>query len=159
MDSDNGTSENKSQGRYKVLGEYTDDAKMESVDHFIDFAVDHARQRGFSDNRIEEIARVLKEAVTNIIRFTFDDSPGEIKISCNIDKFGKFVLAIVDSGKPFNMLLEDDPFIGSLESPSDVPRPTTKIIKRFSSNIEYKRLENRNHLIMTLARDMKRGKE
>jgi len=32
-------------------------------------------------------------------------------------------------------------------------------MKRFASNIEYKRLENRNHLIITLARDMKKGKE
>jgi anti-sigma regulatory factor (Ser/Thr protein kinase) len=108
---------------------------------------------------MDQITRVLREALTNIITFTFDDAPGEMKVSCNIDKFGKFVLAIVDSGKPFNMLLEDDPFIGSLGPTTDTPRLTTKTMKRFSSNIEYKRLENRNHLIITLARDMRKGKE
>ncbi|MEN6615445.1 MAG: ATP-binding protein [Syntrophorhabdus sp.] len=159
MDGENGTSENKSQGRYQVLGEYVGEATLQSVAAFIEFAADHARQRGFDEDRIEEIKRVLTEALTNIITFTFADSAGKIKLSCNVDKFGKFVLAIVDSGKPFNMLLEDDPFIDALGSPSDSPRPTTKKMKRFSSNIEYKRLENRNHLIITLARDMRRGKE
>ncbi len=159
MDSDNGTSENKPQGRYQVLGEEARPAAMESIDPFIGFAAEHARQRGFTEDRIEEIRKVLNETLRNIIQFTFGDLPGEIKVSCNVDKFGKFVLAVVDSGKPFNMLLEDDPFISSLSSDSREARPSTKTMKRFSSNIEYKRLENKNHLIITLARDMTRGKE
>ncbi len=159
MDGENGTKENKTQGRYQVLGEETLPAEAGSIDAFVEFASQHARQRGFADSRIDEIRKVLGEALRNIIRFTFDNSPGEIKVSCNIDKFGKFVLAVVDSGKPFNMLLEDDPFIGSLETNPAGPRLNTKTMKRFSSNIEYKRLENRNHLIITLARDMKSGKD
>jgi anti-sigma regulatory factor (Ser/Thr protein kinase) len=158
MDGENGTSENKAQGRYEVLGEETLPAETGSIGKFVEFATTYARQRGFTDNRIEEIDKVLNEALRNIIQFTFDDAPGEIKVSCNIDKFGKFVLAIVDSGKPFNMLLEDDPFISSLNPDPEGPRLSTKTMKRFSSNIEYKRLENRNHLIITLARDMKSGK-
>jgi len=159
MEGENGTSDNKEQGRYQLLGEYDGEAKMDSIDAFIEFAVSHARDRQFTDDRLAEIDRVLREALTNIITFTFDEGPGEIKVSCKLDKFGKFVLAIVDSGKPFNMLLEDDPFIVSLEEATNEPRPTTKTMKRFSSNIEYKRLENKNHLTITLARDMKKGKE
>jgi anti-sigma regulatory factor (Ser/Thr protein kinase) len=159
MEGQNGTTNNTVQGRYHVLGEYAAQASMDSIEGFIEFASTHARQRGFTDDRIEEVRRVLTETLTNIVTFTFDNAPGEIKLSCNLDKFGKYVLALVDSGKPFNMLLEDDPFIGSLGPTPDAPRPTTKIMKRFSSNIEYKRLENRNHLIITLARDMKKGKE
>ncbi len=159
MEGENGNSDNKEQGRYRLLGEYAGEAKMDSIDAFIEFAVSHARNRQFTDDRLAEIDRVLREALTNIITFTFDKGPGEIVLSCNLDKFGKFVLAIIDRGKPFNMLLEDDPFIGALEAPTNAPRPTTKTMKRFSSNIEYKRLENKNHLIITLARDMKKGKE
>ncbi len=159
MDGENGTSENKAQGRYEVLGELTLPAQTGSIGEFVEFASGYARQRGFADSRIQEIDKVLNEALRNIIQFTFDNSPGEVRVSCNIDKFGKFVLAIVDSGKPFNMLLEDDPFIGSLNPDQAGPRLSTKTMKRFSSNIEYKRLENRNHLIITLARDMKSGKE
>jgi len=159
MEGQNGTSENKAQGRYQVLGEYVAQASMGSLDGFIEFACNHAAQRGFSDDRLEEVRRVLAEVLANIVTFTFENVPGEIKLSCNIDRFGKYVLALVDSGRPFNMLLEDDPFIGSLGPTPDTPRPTTKTMKRFSSNIEYKRLENKNHLIITLARDMKKGKE
>lgn len=154
----NGTGNNREQGRYQVLGEHAGEARTESIGDFVSFASSHARDRQFTDERIDEVRKVLTEALTNIINFTFAEGPGEIKVSCNLDKFGKFVLAIVDSGKPFNMLLEDDPFIGAMGAPSDSPRPTTKTIKRFSSNIEYKRLENRNHLIITLARDMKSGR-
>lgn len=159
MKGENGTSDNKQQqGLSRVLGEYTGEAKISSIDAFIEFAASHARDQQFTEERIAEIDRVLREALTNIINFTFDKAPGEIKVSCKIDKFGKFVLAIVDSGKPFNMLLEDDPFIGAMEAANDKPRPTTRTMKRLSSNIEYKRLENKNHLIITLARDMKSGK-
>ncbi len=159
MEGQNGTNDNKAQGRYQVLGEYAAQASMESMGGFIEFACTHARQRGFTDERIEEVRRVLTEALTNIVAFTFENVPGEVKLSCNLDRFGKYVIALIDSGKPFNMLLEDDPFIGALGPTPDAPRPTTKTMKRFSSNIEYKRLENRNHLIITLARDMKKGKE
>ena len=159
MEGENGTGENTSQSRYQVLAEKTLAARPESIGDFIAFASEQARLSGFSDDRITEIEKVLTDAVRNIIEFTFGEAAGEITLSCNIDKFGKFVLAVVDSGKPFNMLLEDDPFIGALSGETDARRPTTKAMKRFSSNIEYKRLENRNHLIITLARDMKRGKE
>lgn len=160
MEAENGNSDNKQQqGLFRVLGEYTGEAKIGSIDAFVEFAASMARDRQFTEERIVEIGRVLREALDNIINFTFDEVPGEIKVSCKIDKFGKFVLAIIDSGKPFNMLLADDPFIGAMEPASDKPRPTTKTMKRFSSNIEYKRLENRNNLIITLARDMKKGKE
>lgn len=159
MDSENGTSEKKAQGRYQVLGEQTLPADAGCVGAFVEFAAGHARRRGFTDSRIDEITKVLNEALNNIIQFTFETSGGDIKVSCNIDKFGKFVLAIVDSGKPFNMLLEDDPFIGSLQPHPEGPKLSTRTMKRFSSNIEYKRLENRNHLIITLARDMKSGKD
>lgn len=159
MEVENGISDNKQQqGLYRALGEYTGEAKIGSIDAFIEFAASLARDRQFTEERIAEIERVLREALTNIINFTFDKVPGEIKVSCKIDKFGKFVISIIDSGKAFNMLLEDDPFIGAMEAASDKPRPTTKTMKRFSSNIEYKRLENRNHLIIALARDMKSGK-
>ncbi len=159
MEGQNGTNENKAQGRYQVLGEYTSEATMDSIDALIEFACTHARQHEFMDDRIDEVKRVLREALTNIITCAFDTAPGDIRVSCKLDKFGKFVLAIVDSGKPFNMLLEDDPFISSLEPTPGAPRLTTKTMKRFSSNIEYKRLENKNHLIITLARDMRKGKE
>lgn len=159
MDGDNGTSDNRAQGRYQVLAEETFPSDTGSIGRCIEFAAGHARQRGFTDDRVDEIGKVLDEALRNIMQFTFDGPGGEIRVSCNVDKFGKFVLAIVDSGKPFNMLLEDDPFIGSLNPQGPGPRLSTKTIKRFSSNIEYKRLENKNHLVITLARDMKSGKD
>ncbi len=159
MEGHSGMSEDEARGLPRFLGEYGAEASMDSLEGFIEFACNHAAEQGFTDDRVEEVRRVLTEALTNIVTFTFDNAPGEIKLSCKIDKFGKYVVALVDSGKAFNMLLEDDPFIGSLDPASDAPRPTTRIMKRFSSNIEYKRLENRNHLIITLAKDMKRGKE
>jgi anti-sigma regulatory factor (Ser/Thr protein kinase) len=159
MEGHNGMGENEAQALPRVLGEYAAEASMDSLDGFIEFACDHAAGQGFADDRVQEVRRVLTEALTNIVTFTFDNTPREIKLSCKVDKFGKYVLALVDSGKAYNMLLEDDPFIGSLGPTPDGPRPSTKTMKRFSSNIEYKRLENRNHLIITLARDMKKGKE
>lgn len=158
MEGQNGTWDDRQQGLSRALGEHTGEANIGSIDAFIEFAASMARNQQFPEERIAEIGRVLGEALANIINFTFDKVPGEIKVSCKIDKFGKFVLAIVDSGKPFNMLLEDDPFIGAMEAANDKPRPTTRTMKRLSSNIEYKRLENKNHLIITLARDMKSGK-
>lgn len=159
MEGHNGFGNDEAQGLPRFVGEYAAEASMGSLEGFIEFACSHAAEQGFTDDRVHEVRRVLTEALTNIVSFTFDNLPGEIKLSCKIDKFGKYVVALVDSGKPYNVLLEDDPFIGSLGPTLDGPRPTTKMMKRFSSNIEYKRFENRNHLIITLARDMKKGKE
>ncbi len=158
MEGQNGTNDNGAQELPRVLGEYAAEASMDSLHGFIEFACNHAAGQGFTVDRLEEVRRVLTEALTNIVTFTFHNEPGEIKLSCKVDKFGKYVVSLIDSGKAYNMLLEDDPFIGSLDPASDAPRPTMKTMKRFSSNIEYKRLENRNHLVITLAKDMKKGK-
>jgi len=87
---ENGTSENKTQGRYQVLGEETLPAEMGSISKFVEFATEHARQRGFAGSRIDEIRKVLNETLRNIIQFTFDSTPGEIRVSCNIESYSRF---------------------------------------------------------------------
>jgi hypothetical protein len=158
MEGHNGMGENEAQALPRVLGEYAAEASMDSLDGFIEFACDHAAGQGFADDRVQEVRRVLTEALTNIVTFTFDNTPREIKLSCKVDKFGKYVLALVDSGKAYNMLLEDDPFIGSLGPPLTA-HPHHEDDEALLQQYRIQTLENRNHLIITLARDMKKGKE
>jgi len=130
----------------KVLGETSHPAREDSVPYLIEFVSEHAKNMGFPDQKLKEIDLSLKEALGNILRFSCVDEHFEIRIVCSLDNAGRFVLIISDNGEPFNVFLEADPFLTPDAASASDQRPSTKIMKRFIGNIEYKRFENKNIL-------------
>ncbi len=135
----------------KALGEILHPAHEDSVPHLAGFVAGHARSAGFPDQRVREIELSLKEAISNILRFSCSDGDCEIRIICSLDNAGRFALIISDNGKPFNVLLEADPFLTPDAALASDQRPSTKIMKRSIGNIEYKRFENKNILTFIVA--------
>lgn len=130
----------------KVLGETIHPAHEDSVPLLAEFVAEHAKNTGFPDQRMREIDLSLKEALSNILRFSCGDGDYEIRISCVLDNAGRFVIIISDNGGPFNVLFETDTFLASDVASASDQRPSMKVMKRFIGNIEYKRFENKNVL-------------
>lgn len=134
----------------KVLGETSHPAHEDSVPYLIEFVSEHAKNLGFPDQKVREIDLSLREALSNILRFSCGDGHYELRIVCSLDNAGRFVLIISDNGEPFNMLLESDPFLTPDAALASDQKPSTKIMKRLIKNIEYKRFENKNVLTFTV---------
>ncbi len=133
----------------RILGEIRGSGEEASLPSLVEFVAAKAEERGFSEKRIGQIRNALQEALTNIIGHAMAGKPGDIRITCSLDRAERLVIAIVDDGRPFNMLLADDPFINpNAEGAKDV---STRTMKRMMDTIEYKRIENTNVLTLTAS--------
>ena len=127
-------------------------AREDSIADLIRFVRETASGCGYRDETIRDLGLAIEEAVSNIIGFACKDMDAQIDISCLVHDNGALYITIVDTGKPFNMLLagtfpETDDFF----SPGH--RPSTGIMKKAARNIEYKRSGDKNMLIFTVSHD------
>ena len=128
--------------------EITKPAKPESVAALIDFVASYAQEMMFDDKRIAQVRLALEETLGNIIRFACPAGNETITMSCDAHEMGALLLDIVDSGEPYNMLVIST--FPEVAAHSDDPTciPSTKAIKRYIKNIEYRRDgENRTNIL------------
>jgi serine/threonine-protein kinase RsbW len=134
-----------------IIAEMSRAGQPEALPELLEFVSGVERQHGFPEDRIEEIRLALDEAFKNILEHSYKDKSGDIAITCKFDHWGKFMIVIVDSGDPSNILLADVIFAGE-ESPVDQSRKASaKLIKKMVDNVEYKRVESTNVLTFTVA--------
>lgn len=137
-----------------IASEITLSAVAENVPQFVDFVCNYAMGSAIEDARIGEIGQAMEEITNNIIGFAYGGQPGEIEVSCRTDDIGSIHVTVIDWGAPFNMLLADiEPaFFGFGDKTAG---PSLKAIKRVFKNIEYKRDETRNILVLVVMRELK----
>jgi anti-sigma regulatory factor (Ser/Thr protein kinase) len=136
----------------KALGELTLAATLGAVPEFATFVSAHAAAVGYSEARVKMMESAVTEALTNVAEFVCTEEGQEVTVSVGDDKGRRFVIDITDSGKPFNMLLEGDPLISGIEPGRK--RPSVRFMKRIG-DVEYKRFEGKNHLILTAYPEFK----
>lgn len=115
-------------------------AQVGSIPALIDFVARHAREVGIDEGRTDQIATAIEEALLNIVSFASDEGTGEIEIRCGVFGEDKFLIDIVDSCKPFNMLAATSfPETEDFAEGSDIHRLSTMKLKKIIKNIEYRR--------------------
>ena len=134
-----------------VIGEISRPAQMTALPELLEFVAEVEGQEGFSDERIGEIEAALREAFTNIVENSEKDKGGDIAVTCKHDHWGKLMIVITDTAKPFNILLADIVFQGEKTPVNEGRRDSARIIKRMIDNIEQKRVDEQNVLTFTVA--------
>jgi anti-sigma regulatory factor (Ser/Thr protein kinase) len=133
-----------------VTDEIAQPAVSDAIPALLEFVSTHARVAGFEDERIREIGGAVEEALQNIVRFACADGKGQIRIGCDVHESGALIITMVDTGKPFNMLL-----VGTFPEAEDFfepgKKPSTRIMKNVIKNIEYRRGSDRNTLVFTIT--------
>lgn len=148
---ESGINGDSAKSKSNVIAEMSRPGQAEAVPELVEFVSGVERQHGFPEDRIEEIRSALEEAFKNILKHSYRDKSGDIAITCKFDHWGKFMIVIVDSGDPSNILLADVIFAGE-ETPVDQGRKASaKLIKKMVDNVEYKRVESTNVLTFTVA--------
>jgi anti-sigma regulatory factor (Ser/Thr protein kinase) len=138
----------------EVPEEITRPALAEEIPALVEFVSTHTWEAGFKDERIQEIGLAVEEALQNIVNYACPDGTGEIRMSCTRHDSGALLITIIDTGRPFNMLLastfpETEDFFDPGKTPS------TTVIKKAIKNIEYRRGSGRNTLVFTVSPDTK----
>lgn len=124
-------------------------AHIDSVAGLLGFVSTQAKEVGFNEQRIQDIATAIEEALLNIINFACREGKGEIEIKCGTHGEDTFLIDIVDSCRPFNMLAATSfPESEDFAEGAGKHRLSTKKLKRIIRNIEYRRDPKNNQNIL-----------
>jgi anti-sigma regulatory factor (Ser/Thr protein kinase) len=137
----------------KKLGEAAVAAGPASLPEVKGLVTSAAAEHGLSAGRADEVARAVEEAFLNIGDYAYQGKPGEVLVACATDNLGRFTVILTDFAPPFNALLASDPLLAEENQALGLKPPSVRILKRFITNIEYKRIENKNILTLIVARE------
>jgi serine/threonine-protein kinase RsbW len=128
-------------------------ATLDHLHEAMGLVVSFAEERGFPPNRLLEIELSMEEALVNIIKYAYPNGGGDMGISCLSSGKGQFIVEIIDTGIPFNVLSVEDPDIGCGVEDRKVGGLGIYFIKRLMDDVGYTRQNNRNVLRMTVMKN------
>lgn len=124
-------------------------AQAASVPALLEFLSRQAKEVGFDETRVRTIAAAIEEALSNIIHFASRDSEDTIEIRCGTHGEETFLIDIVDSCRPFNMLAATSfPETEDFAEVDGNKWLSTSTLKKAIRNIEYRRDPKNNTNIL-----------
>src|SRR5262245_44533409 len=121
-------------------------AQLDSLTRGLTLVVECAIAAGFLPARITEIELAVEEALANICLYAYPDSSGEVEVHCGQDETQHFLIELIDTGVPFDLL--------SMPAPDLTVDPTRRqlggmgipLILALMDHVTYHREGNRNIL-------------
>jgi anti-sigma regulatory factor (Ser/Thr protein kinase) len=115
-------------------------AQIGSIPALLEFVSEQAREVGFDEGRAHGIVTAIEEALLNVINFACGENEGEIQIKCGTHGEDSFLIEIIDSCRPFNMLAATSfPDTEDFAEAAAEHKLSTNKLKRIIKNIEYRR--------------------
>ena len=127
-------------------------AHIEYLQTFIDFVATCSRARGFEKKRIHEIELATEEALVNIFNYAYKETKGDVEIICKPDDDKRFIIEIVDTGIPFNVLSVTAPDISADISERQLGGLGVFLIKEFMDAVLYRYEDNKNILTLIMVK-------
>jgi serine/threonine-protein kinase RsbW len=120
-------------------------AKLDNLYKFLDVVSSCAKGQGFAQKRINDIELAIEEALVNIFNYAYRDNIGDIEVICSLDN-DLFIVDIIDSGIPFDLLLHKDPDLTSDVSKRELGGLGVFFIKTLMDDVKYRRENDKNIL-------------
>jgi len=127
-------------------------AKLDNLYKFMDVVSRCAKEQGFPQNRINDIELAMEEALVNIFNYAYKDNTGAAEVTCSIDNDKRFIVDIIDSGIPFNVLSHKDPDLTSDISEREIGGLGVFLMKKLTDDIQYRRENGKNILRFVINR-------
>jgi anti-sigma regulatory factor (Ser/Thr protein kinase) len=132
----------------EVMGTITESIQGDAGKKLAEFVSKYAKEVQFSPEEVTAVGIAMEEVVGNIIHWAYGSGEsGEIAVSCSADDNGNLYVTVEDWGKPFNMPLADV-FPDVWDPDGSQERPSMKRIKKAFKNVEYKRDQSKNILVL-----------
>jgi len=126
------------------------DAVLLNLPKFEEFVSEAAKRFGFKNSTIMQIELAIEEIIVNIISYAYPNGElGKIKLSRLEHEKGVLAFQIEDNGTPFNMLEVAKPDLSQPVETRDIGGLGIFLARQFMDEIEYKRENNKNILILT----------
>lgn len=126
-------------------------AEMENLEALLDFVDKEADKAGFSARRVSEVRLAAEEVLVNIFCYAYPETDGDVSISCFV-KEDFFVLEILDSGTPFNIVAAPGPDASSCLSERYVGGLGIHFVKEMATEARYVRENGQNRLTLVFGK-------
>ena len=126
-------------------------AEMENLEKLLDFVDKEAGKTGFPMHRVLEIRLAAEEALVNVFCYAYPESDGHVSVSCFV-KEDFFVLEILDSGTPFNIVSAPCPDASSCLSERYVGGLGIHFVKEMTTEARYVRENGQNRLTLVFGK-------
>ncbi len=130
-------------------------AEMENLGKILDFVDKEAGEAGFSTRRMSEIRLAAEEVLVNIFSYAYPEKNGGVSVICFL-KEDFFVLEILDSGIPFNIMAASRPDVSSPLLEREVGGLGIYFVREMTSETRYVRDKGRNRLTLVFARNRRK---
>ena len=129
-------------------------ATLDSLYKFMDFVSSCAGEQGFNEERVGEILLALEEVLVNIFKYAYKNSPveGEVEITCKAVGSETFIIEVVDSGIPFDLLSASEPDITASIDERKIGGLGIFFVKRLMDDVRYTHEEGRNKLTLVVLK-------
>lgn len=120
---------------------------LENIPIIRDFVELQVRSSGFSKKRVMQICLAVEEIVTNIFYHGHLELQARIDVTC-IQTEDSITILISDQGVPFNPLNSDNPNMSTTLMEREAGGLGLFFVKKFIDRIDYKRINNKNHVYL-----------
>ena len=134
----------------KIISRLKLPAQLEYLQEFIDFVATCSRDQGFMKKKVHEIELATEEALINIFKYAYKEIKGDVEITCKIDDSKRFIIEIVDTGTPFNVLSVTAPDITADISERKLGGLGIFLIKQTMDEVHYQYEDNKNKLSLIM---------
>jgi serine/threonine-protein kinase RsbW len=103
---------------------------------------------GLSSRTLLELNLILEEVLANVISYAYPDNRRHEIVVCADWRDGELVIEVEDDGRPLNPLEIPRPDLDRPLEQRKVGGLGLHLIREFTTNIEYTRRGQKNHLVM-----------
>ncbi len=115
-----------------------------------------ADKMGVGQKQKSEIELALEETLVNIISYAFTDEAEahDIELTVNVTDGHRFIMTIVDDGKPYDPLTTAEPDLDVDIEHRKIGGLGVMLVKQLMDDVTYSRENNRNILTLTVIIDI-----
>jgi serine/threonine-protein kinase RsbW len=124
-------------------------ARIDSLPCGLALVVKCATAAGFAPQRVMEIELAVEEAFANICLYAYPNGSGEVEVRCTQDETRHFLIELIDSGIPFDMLARPAPDLTVDAAQRQIGGLGIPLIRALMDNATYNREGTRNILRLT----------
>ena len=128
-------------------------AHFEYLPDFIDFVATCSRDQGFEKKKVHQIELATEEALVNIFDYAYKENNGDVEIICKLDNNKRFIIEIIDTGTPFNVLSVAAPDIYADISERQLGGLGVFLIKEVMDAVHYRYEDNKNILTLIIIKN------
>ncbi len=134
------------------MAEWNGKADINNLDAVTEFVDDELRSFSCSDKTVMLINVAIDEIFSNIVRYAYKDSEGEVRVEVESQDDGNITVIFTDYGIPFNPLESEDPDVTLSAEERSVGGLGIYLVKKSMDEVSYEYSENRN--ILTIRKSV-----